>query len=259
MMDSEAAARESLTTSLRLLSKTVPEMKQLENILICPICYEVMANPTSTPCLHVFCSICVRKYLQFKQECPRCYAELHEQSLRQDKTAENLVGLLPGLLERLSGDCGDERTLVQQKENVSPNKALSSRSMLEPAPGGSQDSNTEAGRSSCPVCNVDIPRANLTKHVENCLQAKQKPQIVQKPRPNPLPKLVYSLLKDKDLRSKCKEHGLNAKGEKSLLIARLKKYRLLYNDNITSENPKSPLKLSMQVWIVRIYHNNSTE
>ena len=237
MMDTEASARGSLTSSLNFLSKTVPEMKQLENILICPICYEVMTNPTSTPCLHVFCSICLRKYLQFKQECPCCHAELHEQSLRLDKTAENLVGILPGLLKRLSGD----RTVLKEKENVSPNKILSSRSVLQPETGCSSE------RSSCPVCSVNIPRANLTKHVETCLQHKQNPQTVQKPRPNPLPKLVYSLLKDKDLRSKCKEHGLNAKGEKSLLIARLKKYRLLYNDNIISENPKSPLELSMQV------------
>ena len=237
MMDTEASARGSLTSSLNFLSKTVPEMKQLENILICPICYEVMTNPTSTPCLHVFCSICLRKYLQFKQECPCCHAELHEQSLRLDKTAENLVGILPGLLKRLSGD----RTVLKEKENVSPNKILSSRSVLQPEAGCSSE------RSSCPVCSVNIPRANLTKHVETCLQNKQNPQTVKKPRPNPLPKLVYSLLKDKDLRSKCKEHGLNAKGEKSLLIARLKKYRLLYNDNIISENPKSPLELSMQV------------
>ena len=251
MMESEAAARESLTSSVRLLSKTVPEMKQLENILICPICYEVMTNPTSTPCLHVFCSICVRKYLQFKQECPCCHAELHEQSLRQDKTAENLVGILPGLVKRLSLS-GAERTVVKQKENVSPNKVLSSRSVIEPAPGGSKDSNTEPGRSVCPVCSVDIPRANLTKHVESCLRSKQNPPPVKKPRPNPLPKLVYSLFKDKDLRSRCKEYGLSSKGEKSLLIARLKKYRLLYNDNIASEHPKSPLELSMQVWTVTL-------
>ena len=240
MMESEAAPRESLTSLVKFSSKTVPEMKQLENIVTCPICYEVMTNPTSTPCLHVFCSICVRKYLQFKQECPCCHAELHEQSLRQDKTAENLVGILPGLLRRLSAD----RTVVKQKENVSPNKVLSARSasVIEAEAGCSNE------KSSCPVCSVNIPGANLSKHVETCLQSKQNLQkTIQKPRPNPLPKLVYSLLKDKALRSKCKEHGLNSKGEKSLLIARLKKYRLLYNDNITSENPKSPLELSMQV------------
>ena len=59
--------------------------------------------------------------------------------------------------------------------------------------------------------------------------------------------MVYNLLKDSDLKKKCKEFGLNAKGERRLLISRLQKYTLLYNTEILLDNPKSPLLISMQV------------
>ena len=38
----------------------VPELKQLENVVTCPICYEVATHPTVTPCHHLFCSLCIR-------------------------------------------------------------------------------------------------------------------------------------------------------------------------------------------------------
>ena len=261
-MATDLSEREALAASIKSVSKRAPEMKELENILICSICYEMMTNPTSTPCLHVFCSLCLRKYLQFKQECPSCYAELHEKSLRLDKTAEKLLGILPSLVKRFTdGDIRvteekvNSRESPEEKENHTPNKPVIVQSVLETSSlssrpevaSGSKDVPVSA-RSSCPVCHVDIPTPNLSHHVERCLKAKDPERtLIKKPRPNPLPKLVYTLFKEKDLRTKCREYGLNARGEKNLLISRLKKYTLLFNDNVASVSPKSPLELKMQV------------
>ena len=242
-MEEDLAERDALSSSVKALSRSVPELKQLESVLICPICYELMTDPTTTPCLHVFCSLCLRKYLQFKQECPTCHSELHEKSLRQDKTAEKVLGIFPSLVKRIAGV---DLRVTNEKENQSPIKNILKTSSQSNSPEVSTGSRLE--RSNCPVCNVDIPTSNLSHHVERCLRSKDSvPTEPKKPRANPLPKLVYSLFKDKDLRTKCKDYGLNSKGDKSVLVSRLKKYTLLYNNNVASENPKSPLELRMQV------------
>ena len=48
---------------------------------------------------------------------------------------------------------------------------------------------------------------------------KKEVQVIRK-KLTPLPKLVYSLLKDSELRKKCKEFGLKTQGEKKLLIGK---------------------------------------
>ena len=73
------------------------------------------------------------------------------------------------------------------------------------------------------------------------------PPIKSKPPPKALPKFVYNLLKDAEMKKKCKEFGVNSKGEKSLLIKRLQKYTLLFNTEILLDSPRSPLQIAMQV------------
>ena len=232
------------------LGKQLPELKQLESMLTCPICYETAVHPTSTPCHHMFCSLCIRKYLQFKQACPCCHAELHEPNLRQDKRAENFVPVFISLIERLEKVLTDGKLArpvsvvtapLTEKENVNPNNDSKLNATLN---------KTITVKSSCPICKVDIPQHNFNLHVGNCKNASttvKKEVIFQRKKPPPLPKLVFSLLKDTELRKKCKEFGLNSKGEKKLLISRLQKYTLLYNTEIMLDSPRSQLQIAMQV------------
>ena len=188
----------------------------MENLLTCPICYKTVKHPMSTWCHHLFSSLCIRKHLQFKQSCPSCHTELHEPQLRQDKTAEMLLPIFQALairVERILENCG--------------------------------------GVSPCEVCKVEIPTKNLNLHTEKCRKSakvgmKKESSFIRK-RPPPLPKLVYSLLKETELKKKCKEFGLNPKGDRKLLESRLKKYTLLYNTELMLENPKSQLQIAMQV------------
>ena len=108
-------------------------------------------------------------------------------------------------------------------------------------------SSQNLSKSPCPVCQVSVPTNNLQRHMENCKKPIQRRQSLEKRKPPALPKMVYNLLKDSDLKKKCKEFGLNAKGERRLLISRLQKYTLLYNTEILLDHPKSPLLISMQV------------
>ena len=57
------------------VTSMVPELAKLESLLTCPICKERLDLPATTPCHHTFCSICIRKALEYKKLCPHmgCY------------------------------------------------------------------------------------------------------------------------------------------------------------------------------------------
>jgi len=262
------------------LSASVPEVSRLVAILTCPICYELQEHPTSTPCNHSFCSLCIRKYLQFKPQCPTCHGSVYEQNLRTDKTLEDIMLLVRPMLINL------EKLLVanplkmtknsdDHKENeeptcpgsVSSNLVRASTQPLSPLPiettkiapkplnqpslkvKAESELLTYPNRTPCPVCNVPIPDRAIDQHVEKCLSTRKAPPPITKPvkKRSTLPKLVYNLLKDGELKKKCKEFGLNQKGDRKSLINRLQKYTLLYNTESQLDNPKSKLEIVMQV------------
>lgn len=76
-----------------------------------------------------------------------------------------------------------------------------------------------------------------------------KPVIPKKPvqKLKPLPKLVYALMKDTQLKKTCKEVGLDVKGDRRALIKRHQKYTLLYNSECDQERPRSTREILRQV------------
>ncbi|CAM9631229.1 unnamed protein product, partial [Heterosigma akashiwo] len=40
----------------------------------CNVCLNLLFEPTSLPCGHSYCKACLKKTLEFKQECPSCRA-----------------------------------------------------------------------------------------------------------------------------------------------------------------------------------------
>lgn len=55
----------------------------------------------------------------------------------------------------------------------------------------------------------------------------------------PMPKVVYNLLSDRDLKKKLKEHGLSSRGSRQQLIKRHQEFVHMYNAQCDSLNPKS--------------------
>merc|ERR1719334_702755 len=106
----------------------------------------------------------------------------------------------------------------------------------------------EEERKECSVCKVPIPSKYLDLHTSRCVlnQNNIPTEQIRKKRPT-LPKLVYSILKDSELKKKCKEFGLNPKGARKQLISRLQKYTLLYNAECQLDEPKSQMAIRMQV------------
>ncbi|NWS48254.1 BRCA1 protein, partial [Probosciger aterrimus] len=77
-------------------------LSAMQKNLECPICLEVMKEPVSTKCDHIFCRFCMFKLLSRKKkgvtECPLCKTEVTKRSLKENSRFKQLI---EGLLETI--------------------------------------------------------------------------------------------------------------------------------------------------------------
>lgn len=76
-------------------------LKDIENLLICGICYEFMDTSVMTLCSHNYCSLCIRKYLHYKTQCPACFAETFEKDLRKNKILDEIITKFSQIKDKL--------------------------------------------------------------------------------------------------------------------------------------------------------------
>ncbi|XP_076765811.1 E3 ubiquitin-protein ligase RAD18 isoform X2 [Xylocopa sonorina] len=67
------------------------ELKRIEDLLLCGICYEFMNTAVMTSCSHSYCSLCIRKYLHHKTQCPTCFTDTFEPDLRKNKVLDEII------------------------------------------------------------------------------------------------------------------------------------------------------------------------
>ncbi|KAK3926977.1 E3 ubiquitin-protein ligase RAD18 [Frankliniella fusca] len=79
---------------------SIPELQELDNVLRCEICHEIIKTPVISSCSHTFCSLCIRKWLATKQVCPSCSETVYESSLRRNPMVENMVYALGNLKKK---------------------------------------------------------------------------------------------------------------------------------------------------------------
>ncbi|NWS82688.1 BRCA1 protein, partial [Toxostoma redivivum] len=88
---------------------SVITMQQVQNVLSamqknleCPICLDVLQEPVSTKCDHIFCRFCMFKLISKKKkgvvECPLCKTEVTKRSLKENSKFKQLI---EGLLETI--------------------------------------------------------------------------------------------------------------------------------------------------------------
>lgn len=85
-----------------MLPSDCVELKQIDTILLCGICYEYMETTVITPCSHNYCSLCIRKYLHYKTQCPACFEEVFEKDLRVNKALDEIKQYFVQLKEKLT-------------------------------------------------------------------------------------------------------------------------------------------------------------
>ncbi|XP_066283992.1 E3 ubiquitin-protein ligase RAD18-like isoform X1 [Branchiostoma lanceolatum] len=68
------------------------QLKTIDDLLRCPICYEYFDITMIIPqCSHNYCSLCIRRYLNYKTQCPTCGTSVSEPELRNNRGIDDLV------------------------------------------------------------------------------------------------------------------------------------------------------------------------
>ncbi|XP_071455744.1 E3 ubiquitin-protein ligase RAD18-like [Hetaerina americana] len=263
--------------------KLIPELKELDSLLRCGICYDYMKNTLITSCSHNYCSYCIRKSMQYKPQCPTCFKEATEPQLRNNRLVDQFVGLYEKVCEKIEDfaydrvQISDSSVLIGKnmvaRDPVTPLASKEVIDMMDEVPDEKAtkikisvpDMFTPRRKPKkpppaiveqvklvpCPVCNVDIPERNINVHLDKCLaKSKEIPQesvSTEVDRRKPLPKLVYPLLQEKDLKKKLKDLGLSTLGDKKALVNRHQRYIVLYNSECDSLNPRPVPEIVEQV------------
>ncbi|XP_077849474.1 E3 ubiquitin-protein ligase RAD18 isoform X3 [Macaca mulatta] len=281
-------------------------MKTIDDLLRCGICFEYFNIAMIIPqCSHNYCSLCIRKFLSYKTQCPTCCVTVTEPDLKNNRILDELVKslnfarnhllqlalesppkspassssknlavkvctpvasrqslkqgsrLMDNFLIREMSGSTSELLIKENKSKFTPQKEASpaaktkeTRSVEEMAPDPSEVKRPETPSTStlkhitkvdCPVCGVNIPESHINKHLDGCLSREEKKESLRSSvhKRKPLPKTVYNLLSDRDLKKKLKEHGLSIQGNKQQLIKRHQEFVHMYNAQCDALHPKS--------------------
>ncbi|KTW27314.1 DNA repair protein rad18 [Pneumocystis carinii B80] len=210
----------------------LPEMSILEEALRCRICRDLMQTPLITGCCHTFCSLCIRRCLSEKQQCPLCRQPEQENRLRRNISIEEVIEIFerirPGLM-----------ALANPLSNTEVSREINTEIK-------SPDINSIPTIVKCPVCYQSVDFDKIHMHLDVCLNQKSSSciQTVISPKTEPhmysrLPKLNYALLSESKLRSELKSLGLKISGDKAMLQRRHTEWINLWNANIDSKTPVS--------------------
>ncbi|XP_058534377.1 E3 ubiquitin-protein ligase RAD18 isoform X2 [Ochotona princeps] len=289
-------------------------LKPVDDLLRCGICFEYFNIAMMIPqCSHNYCSLCIRKFLSYKTQCPTCCVTVTEPDLKNNRVLDELVKSLNFARDRLLQlalesppvspvSSSAKRLAVRAPTSVAsrPPAKLASRPMdsfliregASPAPeplsaekestltpqkdlGSSAEStgtcfsepmtpsSSEARRPEtpststlkqvtkvdCPVCGVSIPENHINKHLDSCLSREEKKESLRSSvhKRKPLPKTVYNLLSDRDLKKKLKQHGLSIQGSKQQLIKRHQEFVHMYNAQCDALHPKSAAEIVQEL------------
>ncbi|XP_026534517.1 E3 ubiquitin-protein ligase RAD18 isoform X2 [Notechis scutatus] len=291
-------------TELRWPKHLLP-LKEVDDLLRCGICFDYFNTAMIIPqCSHNYCSLCIRKSLSYKPQCPICCMVATGPDLKNNRILDELVHnfvsarqrlfqavldspsissptLLPkkaspqghilnspdGFFLNQKKHCADTFQVNEKRHLISADKDKNIKIKQEDNPcsselyseaggkvantaptGGIRNSEMPSTSATkfvtkveCPVCGVPVQELHINNHLDSCLTRDEKKDSLRSSgqKRKLLPKLVYSLLSDRDLRKRLKEHGLSTHGTKQQLIKRHQEFVHMYNSECDSLNPKS--------------------
>lgn len=188
-----------------------------------------------------------------KTSCPVCYTTLSDSSLRPNRALEEVISCFKPVKDYIllskqpnppasvkSPPSAVQCTVPSSSEILGeldrPARASCSRQPEAPKSSG--------GQVPCPVCRTNVKQSMINQHLDSCLTsggAAPGPQPAPPeppPKRKPLPKYIYNLMKDAELRRKLKELGLSSSGDRATLVARHKQYTILYNAECDAVSPR---------------------
>ncbi|KMQ87161.1 e3 ubiquitin-protein ligase rad18-like protein [Lasius niger] len=93
------------------------ELKHIDKLLQCGICYEYMDTSMITSCSHSYCSLCIRKYLHYKTQCPTCFEETFEKDLRKNKLLDEVIIHYLNFKDKLEKNFYQKEVLTVEDKN----------------------------------------------------------------------------------------------------------------------------------------------
>ncbi|XP_066051513.1 E3 ubiquitin-protein ligase RAD18 isoform X1 [Chamaea fasciata] len=67
-------------------------LKAVDDLLRCGICFDYFSIAVIIPqCSHSYCSLCIRKFLSYKTQCPMCCVAVSESDLKNNRVLDDLV------------------------------------------------------------------------------------------------------------------------------------------------------------------------
>ncbi|XP_004461050.1 E3 ubiquitin-protein ligase RAD18 isoform X2 [Dasypus novemcinctus] len=286
-------------------------MKTIDDLLRCGICFEYFNIAMMIPqCSHNYCSLCIRKFLSYKTQCPTCCVTVTEPDLKNNRVLDELVKglhfarnhllqlalesppispassssknlvvnvhnpiafrhslkqgsrLMDNFLIREIGDSTSDLLIKENESKFSSQKEASTSAKTKEKPSlekltsdvnvsetPSTSTSKQITKVDCPVCGVNIPENHINKHLDNCLSREEKKESLRSSvhKRKPLPKTVYNLLSDRDLKKKLKQYGLSVQGNKQQLIKRHQEFVHMYNAQCDALQPKSAAEIVKEI------------
>lgn len=115
--------------------------ESIDEILKCGICGQVLRDPRTTKCGHVYCSQCLYSWVAVHGKCPQECAVVMIEEVGQLKRMLQIEKLISGLLTHCKFGCPTkiELSRKQQHEKTCTHSKLSSGFLLPLRLGGSQE------------------------------------------------------------------------------------------------------------------------
>uniref|UniRef100_A0A667XL54 RING-type E3 ubiquitin transferase n=2 Tax=Myripristis murdjan TaxID=586833 RepID=A0A667XL54_9TELE len=107
-------------------------LKNVDALLRCPICFDFLNISMMTKCSHNFCSLCIRKFLSYKLQCPVCNSQTTVQDLRNNRLLDDLVITFQAAREQLSKTNFDSPPISPK----TPSSAVKVKTPKEKGPKG---------------------------------------------------------------------------------------------------------------------------
>ncbi|XP_033645303.1 E3 ubiquitin-protein ligase RAD18-like [Asterias rubens] len=99
---------------------SMPDLRTIDNLLRCSICFEYLNIAMIIPaCSHNYCSLCIRRYLKYKRQCPSCNVEVSTAQLCNNRTLDELVRTFVAIRPYILKMCKKEQNSKPPDEDVS--------------------------------------------------------------------------------------------------------------------------------------------